>query len=414
MGRNIVVCFDGTDNQFGKEYSNVIRIVQSLDRDPKLQLLYYQPGIGTLPDPTFWNPWNRFKAKLGNFFDRIMAWRLEDNVQSAYMFLMDFWEPEDKVYIFGFSRGAYTARVLAGMLHAMGLILRGDHELIPYAMRIYKSIRKSRYGREARQEYKDLCNKFRWTFAKETGDPERRFSVHFLGLWDTVSSAGWFWSPVAFPYTVHNPGVSYIRHAVSIEEKRIFFQQNLMHQEDEHQDIKQYWFSGDHSDVGGGYAESMGGLWRVTFDWMVEEARNAGLRLDDERLAQVRNLSPIPADPWNELVHNLLVTKGWWLAEIVKKRKFPKNAPSGQRLPHSRYIQHQTLIHPTVLQRIRSDKEPQYRPPNFSAQFIKKILGLPDCSKPLHFEWDDDDCSCTSIDEGVEEKCTSKLNSMLL
>jgi uncharacterized protein (DUF2235 family) len=382
MARNLVVCFDGTDNQFGKEYSNVIRIIQSLDRDPALQSLHYQPGIGTLPDPTFWNPWNKLKTKIGNLADRVMAWRLEHNVEDAYAYLMNYWEPDDNVYIFGFSRGAYTARVLAGLLYAVGLIPKGDLELVPYVMRIYKSIRDTPEGKKAKQEYLDLCDKFRQTFSRQTADPDRRFPVHFLGVWDTVSSAGWFWNASAFPFTTHNPGIAIIRHAVSIDEKRIFYRQNLFERMGT-QDFDQQWFAGDHSDIGGGYAEQMGGLWRVTFEWMVSAATTAGLTFDEQRLRGVRNQSTIPDKPWAEPVHDRLAGM-WWLAEILRRRNFPKDTPKDRRLPHSRYIRDQQLINPSVLERVR---ETDYRPPNFSPFFIEQIQRLEDIVKPVHYEW---------------------------
>src|SRR5690349_686823 len=113
MPRNLIICFDGTNNQFGANNTNVVRLVQVLDRDPSRQRLYYDPGVGTLAEPG-WITWlGETVSKIrGLAFGAGLSWK----VQEAYSFLMDIWQPEDRVFIFGFSRGAYTARVLAGLL----------------------------------------------------------------------------------------------------------------------------------------------------------------------------------------------------------------------------------------------------------------------------------------------------------
>src|SRR4051794_41168991 len=111
MPRNLVICCDGTNNQFGPENSNVVRLIQVLDRAPAAQRLYYDPGVGTLPEPGALS-WLRKKlsAWYGLAFGAGLAWKVEQ----SYSFLMDVWEPDDRVFLLGFSRGAYTVRVLAG------------------------------------------------------------------------------------------------------------------------------------------------------------------------------------------------------------------------------------------------------------------------------------------------------------
>jgi uncharacterized protein (DUF2235 family) len=181
---------------------------------------------------------------------------------------MTTWEPGDSVSLFGFSRGAYTARVLAAMLHAMGLLPRGNQNLVPYLQRLFRSLPPRSQGSEEDQSwYWRLVNRFRVTFAREVPhDPrnQRHFPIHFLGLWDTVSSVGWLWDPRSYPFTAQNPSVGVIRHAVSLDERRAFFRQNLLSPTDG-QDCKEYWFPGVHADVGGGYPPEEGGLWRLPF-----------------------------------------------------------------------------------------------------------------------------------------------------
>ena len=117
--QNIVICFDGTNNQFGANNTNIVRLIQVLDRD--CQRLYYDPGVGTLPEP-----WLRTRAEkeISLVCGLAFGQGLIEKVQSAYQFLIENWESGCRVFLFGFSRGAYTARVLAAMLHAMGLLPR--------------------------------------------------------------------------------------------------------------------------------------------------------------------------------------------------------------------------------------------------------------------------------------------------
>src|SRR5690349_18658193 len=141
MSRNFIICCDGTNNQFGIENTNVVRLVQSLDRDPAKQRLYYDPGVGTLPEPGLWTSAGKWISKVfGLAFGGGLGWKVEE----AYSFLMENWEPGDKVFLFGFSRGAYSVRVLAGLLHALGLLPHGNQNLVPYVMRLFKASRKQR------------------------------------------------------------------------------------------------------------------------------------------------------------------------------------------------------------------------------------------------------------------------------
>jgi len=194
-------------NQFGINNTNVVR-------DDQTQFVYYDPGIGTLPGPGLVTRVGKFLSKA---IDLAFATGLDRNVEKAYTTLMNNWEPGDQVYLFGFSRGSYTARVVAALLYHVGLLPRGSENLIPYALRLL---------RMARTDNRNLGDKFRETFARPIGNADRRFSVHFVGLWDTVSSVGWFWEPAKFRYTATNPGIAIVRHAISIDERRAFFRQN--------------------------------------------------------------------------------------------------------------------------------------------------------------------------------------------
>ena len=386
VGRNIVLCCDGTNNQFGKENTNVIRLIQSLERDSMKQLLYYDPGVGTLPEPY---AQTRFRKTASIIKGLAFGRGLFTNVAEAYTFLMEVWKPEDRVFLFGFSRGAYTVRALAGVLHALGLLPRGNQNLIPYAMRLYQAIQNSdAHGGEEATNLRKLFDDYRKTFSQKIAekDEERHFRVHFLGLWDTVSSVGWAWDPQYCAYATHNPSIDIIRHAVALDERRWFFRQNLMYKTDDplhgyKQDHLEYWFPGVHSDVGGGYTQEEGGLWRPPFEWILNEAEKSGLTVNQTGKNEVlknKTISPV----WLEPQHESLKWY-WWPAEF-----FPKQqglAKSHYRIPRigkGRYrcIPKHAKIHESALRRLRDMSD--YRPKNLSPKFIETVLQLPDNAIP--------------------------------
>lgn len=238
---------------------------------------------------------------------------------------MDVLRSEDRIYLFGFSRRAYTVRVLAGMLHAAGLLGKGSNEMVPYAMRLYKQMGDQTDAKV--EEWKALCERFRWTFARPIfdRDEQRHCRVHFIGVWDTVSSVGSLSKPEHFPFTATNPSVDIIRHAVALDERRAFFRQNLFLQATMQQDLGEIWFPGVHSDVGGGYSsvistnpEVLSELWRPPFEWIVSEAQYAGLIMNRSRLNTLLATPQPPRAFWDDPSHDSL-TPRWKLAEIVKK-----------------------------------------------------------------------------------------------
>src|SRR5215475_2429653 len=174
MPRNIILCLDGTSNQYSATNTNVIKLYAMLDRARIDQLSYYQPGIGTIPPP---GVWGRFKRWFLTQLDLAIAWLLSQHVTDAYRFLMRYYQEGDAIFIFGFSRGAYTARAVAAMLYKVGLLTQGNEELIPFAWDIFK-----------RERDRNVYRGFAKTFS-------RRVPIHFLGLWDTVSSVGWACHP---------------------------------------------------------------------------------------------------------------------------------------------------------------------------------------------------------------------------
>ncbi len=311
MARNLVLCCDGTSNQFSANRTNVLKLCYALVKDSERQLVYYHPGIGTRAPVGIGTAVGGFWAKLGG-----LAWGagLQQDIADAYVFLMNHYRPGDRVYLFGFSRGAYTARVIASMLKLYGLSMPGNDALVPYAVRMMWAISKKRGEAEA-DRYFALAREYTATLSANPCKP------HFLGVWDTVNSVGWIGSPLALPYTRHNPDIAVTRHAIAIDEKRAFFRVNWF-QEEPGLNLKQVWFPGSHCDVGGGYAESQSGLSKHALAWMAREAAEAGLLLDPERLEEVlgrRGGGFVPPAPGP--LHNS--TTGFWhLAEFIPKARY--------------------------------------------------------------------------------------------
>jgi uncharacterized protein (DUF2235 family) len=352
MSRNIVVCCDGTNNQFDGEHTNVIRTYKIARRSER-QLAYYDPGVGTMPEP-WWT------TQIGKRWSMIQGLAFGtgffDNIREPYCFLMDNYQPGDRVYLFGFSRGAYTARALAAVLHSVGLLQPGAANLVPYALRYWQKD----FGAESVGG--KLCAEFKATLA-------RPCPVHFIGVWDTVGSVGMINNFRTFPFTMKNPEAAHVRHAVSIDERRACFRQNLMVPAFEGQDIRNAYFAGVHSDVGGGYPPGETGLSKIAFEWIVREARAHDMDVDDATFAHELNEVGAPPDPAGPL--HVSLKGGWWLVELIPDRRYsfedkqrhwhwfefskPRNV---QRAAAEPFV----CLHESVIERIQ--RCPDYRPVN--------------------------------------------------
>jgi uncharacterized protein (DUF2235 family) len=313
MARNIVICCDGTSNTFNYTQTNVVRLYSTLVNDPARQLTFYHPGLGTMGPPgalTKFDSW--WTRKAGLAFGR----GIKDDIRDAYSFLMETYEEGDQVYLFGFSRGAYTVRCLSAVLYLYGLLRKGNEPLVPYAVQMIVELGATK--RKAFGGPLSLAHDFRKTFS-------RACPVHFAGVWDTVSSVGWFLDPMKLPNTANCPEVAVGRHAVSIDERRAFFRENLWRPSDGEprgpKDLKQVWFAGNHSDIGGGYPYPECGLSQIALEWMLVEARNAGMLVDTQKalwaLGRAQSSSYVKPDE-KQPVHDALVGL-WRLAEFVPK-----------------------------------------------------------------------------------------------
>jgi len=312
MPKNIVICCDGTSNQYSVAPTNVVRFYAALIDDGARQITYYHPGLGTmgpLGALTKFDKW--WTRTLGLALGR----GLEDDIRDLYCFLMQTYEPDDRIFLFGFSRGAYTVRCLASMLHLYGIIRRNNQPLVPYAIRMMVEIGTSKG--DVQPQFA-LAASFKKTFSRDC-------CIAFVGVWDTVSSVGWIANPLSLPFTAYNPSIKVGRHAVSIDERRAFFRTNLWRPPSgSSSDIKQVWFPGSHGDVGGGYPEEESAQSKYALSWMLNEARENGLLIDQSREDEVLGRtagSPCIAPAVNRPLHDAL--RGWWrVAEFVPKKHF--------------------------------------------------------------------------------------------
>ncbi|KAF5337442.1 hypothetical protein D9758_017165 [Tetrapyrgos nigripes] len=338
--RNLIVCIDGTSNQFGIENTNVVELCSRIIKDEydTPQLTYYNSGIGTYTSSsrasirqTFWN-----------VLDLMFAWKFERVVQGAYRWLSDHYQPGDKIYLFGFSRGAYQIRTLAGMIDKIGLMYSGNVEQIPLVkVRQWLSFQPWEIESNLFLEFKgktsscqpqgrgpnenrksdetlpaNLAGNFKRTFSRSVG-------VHFVGVWDTVSPIGISRGP-PLPGTMDSKHICFFRQALALDEDRVKFLPEYVHGGaffDPKQDgflgqeqvsmkpdhstkdthsfqtvlgedsiggnvrVKEVWFAGNHSDIGGENLENVKlDLASPSLTWMENEASTAGLLLKSRNL----------------------------------------------------------------------------------------------------------------------------------
>jgi uncharacterized protein (DUF2235 family) len=274
MAKNIVLCLDGTANQLkAKGNTNVVRLYELLDHDdPERQVAFYDPGVGTFGSQGAVTP-------VARWFTRVLGlavgYGLRTNLAEAYTYLMQTYEPGDRVFVFGFSRGAYTARALCGMVHRAGLLRPGAENLVPYAVRVY-----ARSKRNWSEDDWEQTDKFARAFAVEQHG-SRSLPIHFLGIWDSVKAAGVLRWNLKWPYTRQVPNVAIARHAVSIDEKRRPYREYLVRPANDRTDLREVWFAGVHSDVGGSFEDDHR-LADITLAWMARHAAEAGLVMHDD------------------------------------------------------------------------------------------------------------------------------------
>src|SRR6266702_3316094 len=253
--KNIIVCLDGTNDELGESRpTNPAKVFEMLDLDnPLRQMAYYDPGVGTLPASTARGKAGRLASRLGQL---AFGLGMKTNLMQSYTWLMQNYRPGDKLYVFGFSRGAYTARALVGMLARPGLLRSGSLNLVEYAVKEYAQKRMVND-----QDVEAFADALCWGTRSHPMNPGRlpddkdrvhAIPVEYLGIWDTVEASGFAGiGKGRWPGTKRLRNVKKIRHAVSIDERRRPFHEFLV----KSQDFEEVWFAGVHCDVGGTFKE---------------------------------------------------------------------------------------------------------------------------------------------------------------
>ena len=387
-GRNLVVCCDGTSNEIGSLLSNVLKLYRIAEKSER-QITYYHPGIGTVAMPRTWGKW---RQKLRSFFEMATGRGLDRDVLAAYCFLCRHYRPGDNIYLFGFSRGAYTVRVVAGLIYLIGLLREHQVNFAGYALKAYKKASEA-------DDFK-IAHQFQRVVTPQC------VPIHFLGVWDTVSSVivpgRYPFSELQLeelPYTSRNPAVRVVRHAIAIDEfRRMFrikrwsepqtFRYNPHSQAKSFaaQDVRQVWFAGCHSDVGGGFVEEQSALSKFPLLWMLEQAKAHGLHIRTAMVNHIvrghprANARHYAKPDAAGLLHNSL-TWAWRVLEIFPKSVRYLDWPDrlrllGRYIPcgEPRQIPDGSLIHSSVLE--RKNRVAGYRPVNFPARWqIETLLG---------------------------------------
>jgi uncharacterized protein (DUF2235 family) len=350
--KRLVVCCDGTWNSADQQRegvacpTNVVRLAYRVAKraGPVAQILYYDQGVGT-----------------GNAIDRLsggaLGRGLEDNIHDAYRFLVGNYEAGDELFVFGFSRGAFTARSLVGMIRKCGILTRGAVHHYHEALALYRGETRPDDG---------AATAFRAAHSVTGTDP---IPVRFIGVWDTVGALGiplrGLRGLTRGKYQFHDTELSAIVahacHALAIDEHRAPFEPTLWsYVPKPGQTVEQVWFCGAHSDVGGGYAPPCAS--DIPLAWMLDRARAAGLELDPTAI-HAYPLTLEPPAPLHDSKTGLYALTPGIDRPIGLTAGDPRtpDAPRGADPTQS--------VHASVLE--RWDKDASYRPAELRAYFAR-------------------------------------------
>jgi len=275
MNKRIIICCDGTwNNPEQDEATNVVKTARAIfpkDANGVEQVVFYDWGVGS-------------EGKATAIQGGAMGAGLDKNIRDAYRFVVHNYVRGDDIFVFGFSRGAYTARSTVGFIRNVGILRKEHADLIPTAYRMYRAKTHHPDSQTAR----DLRKKYCHTINDFPASP-CVVRIKFVGVWDTVGALG---IPLRVmqdinkkKYEFHDTQLSstveYACHAVAIDEKRLDFKPTLWNTvPSQNQTVHQRWFVGVHCDVGGGYPDHQ--LSDIALRWMLEHANRQGLAVVDK------------------------------------------------------------------------------------------------------------------------------------
>lgn len=314
--KRLIVCCDGTWQKLDSPYpTNVVKIAQavkSVADDGVNQIVFYDEGIGTE------SKWNMV---LGGAFGE----GIDRNIQDAYRFLSLNYVPGDEIYLFGFSRGAYTVRSLAGMIYNSGLLTRSNIRHLSDAYEWYRS-------RDVKPNDSQML-KFRQKYCIKTNSDDYHVPIKLLCCWDTVGSLGIpdvvtflqldqkFNHRYKFHDTSLSPIIQYALHAVAIDEQRKTFSVTPMNKSrhSDSQIVYEVWFPGDHGCVGGGM-EQLRGLSDTALQWKIDCIGKLSLGLALDPTAIPTGIQPdFTINFINDLIGQLTRLGGITLREVSEK-----------------------------------------------------------------------------------------------
>jgi uncharacterized protein (DUF2235 family) len=413
MAKVIALFSDGTGNSAAKlNKTNVWRLYQALDlawpgpdAAGDRQIALYDNGVGT---SSF-----RPLALLGGVF----GYGLERNVLDLYKFLCRNYEPGDRIYAFGFSRGAFTIRVLIGFVLKIGLVPYQTEQLLDkHAQDAYRGYRRgfnartlAGWMRGARDGAVTLLRKLRGV--PPPGERVAVPEVSFVGVWDTVAAYGmpiaemtravdrWIW-PLSMPNYKLSAKVQNARHALALDDERDTFHPLLWDEVAEAAMVKekavaagrlkQLWFAGMHSDVGGGYPDD--GLSYVSLDWMVTEAAACGLRFKPSSLQEIAEQKNALA-PIHDSRHGLGTYYRYQPRRLVARMPNPpvETLLSQDPDPAARGHLADVLVHESVMERVLRGPDgyaPIVLPPSFAQRGNDaRVVMAPGLDKVWNIVW---------------------------
>lgn len=323
MKKRIIICADGTWNKpeqidrknrrkhrDGEEWvrrpSNVVKVARAIlpqTADGMHQVVFYDTGVGT--------GWGILDPIVGGAFGR----GLSKNILDCYRFLVHNYNPDDEIFLFGFSRGAYTVRSLAGFIQKCGLLPKDGDYWIPRAYRRYRlkvfddvkqieaeipaylpaKLRQRILDQKITQNEKNKAAVKQFRKRHKVQDVK----IEFIGVWDTVGAlgipfqgifGGWLNRKYAFHNVKIGDHIEHAYQALAIDEQRVPFRPTLWRKKAfPAQTLKQVWFAGVHTNVGGGYRPD--GLANCALQWMVDQAEQHNLEFDKKYL---RHFEPHP------------------------------------------------------------------------------------------------------------------------
>lgn len=345
MSKRIIICCDGTWNEPEKMKNgrrvptNVVKLVRAIEpRDEARgidQVVYYGRGVGT-------GAFGYVDKYLGGG----TGLGISRNIRDAYQFLALNYVEGDEIFCFGFSRGAYTVRCLSGMLDAAGLLDKNDLDHLPDAYAYYRTPPEKRASSKYHLRLIDL--------------PRSRPKIKLLGVWDTVGALG---APTPMLGTIskklwvgfHDAALSSLVEnacqALAVDERRGPFAPALWDRRTGQKSVRQVWFAGVHSNIGGGYAD--GGLSDLALVWMVDRAREEGLVFDDKYLRDSKRVDPQYAGKLEDSF-----SLGYRFLQALRVKPYPR--PIGQ------FPDMGEMVHESVIKRLLQPHL-DYRPENIVA-----------------------------------------------